>query len=164
MPLRHSACTATQRRGLVETPQGVNVMPWGLTPAHLIIVLVIVLIVVGPGKLPDTGAAIGKALRGFKDAMETGEAHPDASQQAAQPTPPQYPVQPQYPPQAGQPPYQQPQYPPQVGQPPYQQPYAPQPPQYPVQAPYPPQPVPGQPYVPPVDPTAAPQGEPPLKP
>jgi sec-independent protein translocase protein TatA len=49
-------------------------MPLGLTPAHLVIILVIVLIVVGPGKLPETGAAIGKALRGFKEAVDTGEA------------------------------------------------------------------------------------------
>jgi sec-independent protein translocase protein TatA len=73
-------------------------MPWGLTPAHLIIILVIVLIVVGPGKLPDTGAAIGKALRGFKDAMETGE---DPTKTAQPPVPPaQVPMQPpvQYPP------------------------------------------------------------------
>ena len=53
-------------------------MPWGLTPAHLIIILVIVLIVVGPGKLPDTGAAIGKALRGFKDAMRPVSRRPSS--------------------------------------------------------------------------------------
>jgi sec-independent protein translocase protein TatA len=58
-------------------------MPWGLTPAHLVIILVIVLIVVGPGKLPDTGAAIGKALRGFKDAVDTGEVTQPATQQQA---------------------------------------------------------------------------------
>ncbi len=94
-------------------------MPWGLTPAHLIIILVIVLIVVGPGKLPDTGAAIGKALRGFKDAMETGEAHPNATQQAAPPPVPGQPLapyqqqSPQYPPQypVNQPPQYPPQYP-----------------------------------------------------
>ena len=45
-------------------------MPWGLTPAHLIIILIIVLIVVGPGRLPETGAAIGKAIRGFRDAAD----------------------------------------------------------------------------------------------
>jgi sec-independent protein translocase protein TatA len=61
-------------------------MPWGLTPAHLIIILVIVLIVVGPGKLPDTGAAIGKALRGFKDQMEDKE--PNQAVAPAQPTAP----------------------------------------------------------------------------
>jgi sec-independent protein translocase protein TatA len=77
-------------------------MPWGLSPAHLIILLVIVLIVVGPGKLPDTGAAIGKALRGFKDAVETGDSPKNAAQQQA--LPPQQPPYPaQYPPQ--QPPY-----------------------------------------------------------
>ena len=72
-------------------------MPWGLTPAHLIIILVIVLIVVGPGKLPDTGAAIGKALRGFKDSMD-GKEEGQAAEQPAQSTQP--PIQPpaQYPP------------------------------------------------------------------
>lgn len=40
----------------------------GLTPTHLIIVLVIALIVIGPSKLPETGAALGKAIRGFRDA------------------------------------------------------------------------------------------------
>ena len=59
---------------------------WGLTPAHLIIVLVIVLIIVGPGRLPDTGAAIGKALRGFKDAVEGTDNNQSAT--AQQPVPP----------------------------------------------------------------------------
>jgi len=74
-------------------------MPWGLTPAHLIIILVIVLIVVGPGKLPDTGAAIGKALRGFKDAMDGNDTNQAAApQQPVAPAPPaQYPPA-QYPP------------------------------------------------------------------
>ena len=35
---------------------------WGITPVHLIILLVIVLIIVGPGKLPDTGAAMARPL------------------------------------------------------------------------------------------------------
>jgi len=34
----------------------------------LIIVLAIVLIVYGPGKLPEVGAAIGKAMREFRNA------------------------------------------------------------------------------------------------
>ena len=106
-------------------------MPWGLTPAHLIILLVIVLIVVGPGKLPDTGAAIGKALKGFKDAVATGETDPAAAQQAAPPAQPVAPQAPVYPAQYPQ----QPQYPAQ---------YPPQPPY--AQAPYQQPPVPGQPY------------------
>jgi TatA/E family protein of Tat protein translocase len=40
----------------------------GLSPAHLIIILVIALIVVGPGKLPEVGAAIGKSIREFQKA------------------------------------------------------------------------------------------------
>jgi len=109
-------------------------MPWGLTPAHLIIILVIVLIVVGPGRLPETGAAIGKALRGFKDAVETGETkNGAAAQPPVQPTAQQYPAQ-YVPPQPTQ-------YPP-------QQPYVPQQPmQYPPQqaVQYPPQGYPQQP-------------------
>ena len=35
-------------------------------PTHLIIVMVIVLIVFGPGKLPELGAAFGKGIKEFK--------------------------------------------------------------------------------------------------
>ena len=41
----------------------------GLTPAHLLIILVIALIVIGPGKLPEVGAAIGKSLKEFQKAV-----------------------------------------------------------------------------------------------
>ena len=34
-----------------------------LSPLHLILLLVIVLIVFGPGKLPDIGSALGRGLR-----------------------------------------------------------------------------------------------------
>jgi len=40
-----------------------------LQPMHLLIILVIVLIIFGPGKLPEVGSSIGKAIRGFKKAM-----------------------------------------------------------------------------------------------
>jgi sec-independent protein translocase protein TatA len=42
-------------------------------PMHLIVILAIVLIIFGPGKLPDMGNAIGKAIRGFKQAMNEPE-------------------------------------------------------------------------------------------
>ncbi|HBI48061.1 MAG TPA: twin-arginine translocase TatA/TatE family subunit [Smithella sp.] len=42
-------------------------------PTHLIIILVIVLIIFGPGKLPELGGSIGKAIRGFKKAMNEPE-------------------------------------------------------------------------------------------
>lgn len=40
-----------------------------LSPVHLIIVLVVALLVLGPGKLPETGEALGKAVRDFRRAM-----------------------------------------------------------------------------------------------
>jgi TatA/E family protein of Tat protein translocase len=43
-------------------------MPFGLGPVELIIVLVIALLVLGPGKLPDVGAALGKSIREFRKA------------------------------------------------------------------------------------------------
>jgi sec-independent protein translocase protein TatA len=46
-------------------------------PMHLLLILVIVLIIFGPGKLPEIGGAIGKAIRGFKQAMNEPEKKPD---------------------------------------------------------------------------------------
>jgi sec-independent protein translocase protein TatA len=44
---------------------------------ELLVVLVLVLVLFGPGKLPDVGKALGDALRGFKKAMsETHEKPP----------------------------------------------------------------------------------------
>lgn len=42
-------------------------------PMHLLVILGIVLIIFGPGKLPEMGGAIGKAIRGFKQAMNEPE-------------------------------------------------------------------------------------------
>jgi sec-independent protein translocase protein TatA len=50
-------------------------------PMHLIIILIIVLIIFGPGKLPELGGSIGKAIRGFKKAMEEPEKKPDDAAQ-----------------------------------------------------------------------------------
>ena len=38
-------------------------------PVHLILVLVIVLLIFGPGKLPQIGAGLGKSIRDFKKAL-----------------------------------------------------------------------------------------------
>jgi sec-independent protein translocase protein TatA len=38
-------------------------------PLHLLVILVIALIIFGPGKLSDVGSSLGKAIRGFKKAM-----------------------------------------------------------------------------------------------
>jgi sec-independent protein translocase protein TatA len=41
-------------------------------PTELIIVLVIVLIIFGVGRLPEIGGAIGKSIREFRDASKDG--------------------------------------------------------------------------------------------
>jgi TatA/E family protein of Tat protein translocase len=40
----------------------------GIGPGELIIILIIALLVVGPGKLPDVGSALGKSIREFRKA------------------------------------------------------------------------------------------------
>ncbi|MGC1453753.1 MAG: twin-arginine translocase TatA/TatE family subunit [Nitrospirota bacterium] len=42
-------------------------------PMHLIIILVIVLIIFGPGKLPQLGEGLGKSIKAFKKALNEGE-------------------------------------------------------------------------------------------
>ena len=40
-----------------------------LSPTHLIIMLVVALLILGPGKLPETGEALGNAVRELRRAM-----------------------------------------------------------------------------------------------
>jgi sec-independent protein translocase protein TatA len=47
--------------------------PFGFGMPELMVVLVIALIFFGPGKLPELGGLIGKALRDFRKAMDTSE-------------------------------------------------------------------------------------------
>jgi sec-independent protein translocase protein TatA len=54
-------------------------------PLELIIVLVIALIVLGPGKLPDVGAALGKGIREFRRASSDLQ---DATRMDPAPVPP----------------------------------------------------------------------------
>lgn len=62
-----------------------------LQPAHLIVILVIVLLIFGPGKLPELGKAMGDGLRELKKATN-GEEHKDAATATATLTPPAAPV------------------------------------------------------------------------
>ena len=43
---------------------------FGIGPMELVIILVLALIIFGPGKLPDVGKALGKALGEFKNASK----------------------------------------------------------------------------------------------
>ncbi|MGE5800031.1 MAG: twin-arginine translocase TatA/TatE family subunit [Syntrophaceae bacterium] len=40
---------------------------------ELLIIVVIALVFFGPGKLPEMGSAVGKAIRGFKKSMSDPE-------------------------------------------------------------------------------------------
>jgi len=43
-------------------------MPFNIGAPELIIILVIALLIIGPGKLPDVGSALGKSIREFRKA------------------------------------------------------------------------------------------------
>jgi sec-independent protein translocase protein TatA len=42
---------------------------WSPSPVEIIIILVIVLIIFGPKRLPDLGRSMGRGLREFKDSV-----------------------------------------------------------------------------------------------
>jgi len=43
---------------------------FGIGVPELIVILVIALVIFGPGKLPEIGSALGKGIRDFKKAFE----------------------------------------------------------------------------------------------
>ena len=49
---------------------------------HWLIVLVIVVLVFGTGKLKNMGKDLGGAIKGFKEGMKEGDADPKASAEA----------------------------------------------------------------------------------
>ena len=73
-------------------------MPFGLHPAYLIILLAIVLIIFGPGKLPELGGAIGRGIKEFRKTSSelteqvkeaVSEPPPSTSSHASVSTPPE---------------------------------------------------------------------------
>jgi sec-independent protein translocase protein TatA len=61
-----------------------------LQPTHLIILLAVALIFLGPKRLPDAGRALGQGLREFKDSIghEASPRLPEADATAPEETPP----------------------------------------------------------------------------
>ena len=49
---------------------------FGLGMPELVIILVIIVIIFGAGKLPEIGSGIGKGIRNFKDATSKEEEKP----------------------------------------------------------------------------------------
>jgi sec-independent protein translocase protein TatA len=68
-----------------------------LQPTHLLLILVVALLVLGPKRLPEAGRALGKGLRDFRSAMSGDDHEPRQevmSQASTVETPqPQEPVQ-----------------------------------------------------------------------
>ena len=81
-------------------------MPFNIGPGELILILIIALVVLGPGKLPDVANSLGKSVREFRkaatDITEAGkldtpiarEAPPPSAQASPPPPPLETPVTP----------------------------------------------------------------------
>jgi sec-independent protein translocase protein TatA len=72
-------------------------MPFNIGPGELIVILLIALVVLGPGKLPDVASSLGKSVREFRraasDLADAGKvdnptAGPAAQAQATTPAAP----------------------------------------------------------------------------
>jgi sec-independent protein translocase protein TatA len=44
-----------------------------VSPMHLLLILAVALIVLGPKRLPEAGRGLGSAIRGFKESLSTHE-------------------------------------------------------------------------------------------
>jgi sec-independent protein translocase protein TatA len=46
------------------------------SPMHLLVVLIVAVLVLGPKKLPEVGRSLGSGIRQFKDSVEGNEKAP----------------------------------------------------------------------------------------
>jgi sec-independent protein translocase protein TatA len=61
-------------------------MPFGIGPLELVIVLVIILVIFGPKRLPQAGRALGQGLREFKDSVSGKDKDSDSDSDSAEPS------------------------------------------------------------------------------
>ena len=64
-----------------------------LQPSHLLFVLVIALLVLGPKRLPEVGRSLGRGLRDFRHAVSGEDSHDETLTQTTA-TPPEEPAKP----------------------------------------------------------------------
>jgi sec-independent protein translocase protein TatA len=57
---------------------------FGLGTGELFLILAIVLVIFGAGKLPEIGGALGRGIRSFKKEV-SGEEHPQIKQESEKP-------------------------------------------------------------------------------
>jgi sec-independent protein translocase protein TatA len=60
-------------------------MPFGIGPLELIIVLVIVLVIFGPKRLPGLGRSLGSGMREFKDSLSGKDGDAEKGEAAKEP-------------------------------------------------------------------------------
>lgn len=70
---------------------------FGIHPAYLVVLLAIVLIIFGPGKLPELGGAVGRAMREFQHSVNGISRPPAATEE--RPAEQDEPVEPVRPPE-----------------------------------------------------------------
>jgi sec-independent protein translocase protein TatA len=56
-----------------------------LQPTHLLFILVVALLVLGPKRLPEVGRSLGRGLRDFRNAL-SGDDHDEVVARASTPT------------------------------------------------------------------------------
>ena len=61
-------------------------MPFGIGPTEMIILLLVLLVVFGPKRLPDMGKQLGKGMREFKDSI-SGKDDPEEADDYVEPLP-----------------------------------------------------------------------------
>jgi sec-independent protein translocase protein TatA len=61
---------------------------FGIHPAYLVVLLAVVLIIFGPGKLPELGGAIGRGMREFQQSVN-GLTRPPAEPEERPAEPPE---------------------------------------------------------------------------
>jgi sec-independent protein translocase protein TatA len=55
-----------------------------VSPTHLLVIIAVALVVLGPKRLPEAGRGLGSAIRGFKESLSVPE--PREEQPAIQPS------------------------------------------------------------------------------